>query len=120
MQILADECVGRRLIGRLRASGFDVVSMAEQSPGTPDDQVLELSVEMESCLITEDYDFADLVFRYGKRAIGVVVLASDLADIPGEGNMDAIVSRLKQIEEQMVGNFTVLERDKTRQRKLPT
>ena len=119
MRILADECVGKRLIRRLREAGFDVVAIAEHSPGMPDDQVLELSVEMSRCLITEDYDFSDLVFRFKKRSVGVVVIASGLADLPGDETRDVIAKRLKQLEVKMIGNFTVLERDKTRQRQLP-
>lgn len=120
MRILADECVGKRLIRRLRAAGFDVVAVAEHSPSIPDSRVLELSFEMSRCLITEDYDFSDLVFRYKKQAIGVVVIARDMADLPGDENKDVIVSRLKRLEEKIIGNFTVLERGRTRHRQLPS
>jgi predicted nuclease of predicted toxin-antitoxin system len=119
MALLADECIAGSLIKQLRASGFDVLAIAETSPGMSDDEVLGLSVTTGRFLVTEDYDFADLIFRFGKKAIGVIIIAPELADVPGNENTQAIAARVLQLSDQLVGKLTVLEMNRNRQRELP-
>ena len=40
-KILADECVDFRIVKKLRAHGFDVISVLEAHPSIPDKDVLE-------------------------------------------------------------------------------
>jgi predicted nuclease of predicted toxin-antitoxin system len=64
MRFVADENVSRILIERLRADGFEVVSISETRPSTPDTAVLA-AADAEGCiLITEDRDLGELVIRH--------------------------------------------------------
>ena len=61
MRFLADENVSHLVIKRLRADGFEVISISETRPGVPDKDVLG-AADAEGCiLITEDRDFGELV-----------------------------------------------------------
>lgn len=62
MRFLADENVSRMVIERLRASGFDVISIGETRSGAPDKYVLEAADAEDRILITEDHDFGELMF----------------------------------------------------------
>ena len=64
---LADECVDAGLVVNLRASGHDVVYMAEIAPAANDAEVVRLARAESRLLLTEDKDFGDLVFRRGAK-----------------------------------------------------
>ena len=69
MRLLADEGVDAAIVARLRFDGYDVVYVAELSPGITDDAVLELANAEERILMTADKDFGELVFRLRQLAI---------------------------------------------------
>jgi predicted nuclease of predicted toxin-antitoxin system len=76
---LVDECVDAALAARLRASGHDVVYMAEIAPATSDADVMARAQHDGRLLLTEDKDFGDLVFRRGGRVPGILLLRIDPA-----------------------------------------
>jgi predicted nuclease of predicted toxin-antitoxin system len=57
MRFLADENVSQLVIHRLRAVGFDVISVFETTSGTPDRAVFEGANAEDRILITEDREF---------------------------------------------------------------
>jgi predicted nuclease of predicted toxin-antitoxin system len=59
MRFLTDENVSQLAIHRLRAIGFDVISVGETKSGTPDRAVLETANAEDCVLITEDRDFGE-------------------------------------------------------------
>lgn len=67
MRFLVDECVARPLVPALRLRFADVVYVADTSPATKDRDVLAWAVREKRVLVTEDYDFGDLVFRLGRK-----------------------------------------------------
>ena len=77
MRWLVDECVDAGLVARLRASGHDVVYMAEVLPAASDADVLARAQGETRLLLTEDKDFGDLVFRRGRKVPGIVLLRLD-------------------------------------------
>ncbi len=66
MNLLADESVDQPIVERLRSDGFSVISITEQSPGIPDDAVLDLANDADALLLTADKDFGELVYRQGR------------------------------------------------------
>jgi predicted nuclease of predicted toxin-antitoxin system len=119
MRLLADECVSRKLIQRIRQNGVDIESVAETAPGTKDEDVLARSVETGRVLLTEDYDFAQLVFRFRRKALGVIVIAPSLSERPFEELAVIVCERLERHASGFEGMLTILEPHRTRQRALP-
>ena len=74
-RFLADEGVDFRLVTALRER-YPVVSIAEENPSITDDEVLQLAVETDSVLLTEDKDFGEMVFRRGLQPGQPVFLVS--------------------------------------------
>lgn len=58
MRILADECIGRTIVDRLRRDGINVVWVAETCPGADDEAVLACAVDTGRVLLTVDKDLA--------------------------------------------------------------
>jgi predicted nuclease of predicted toxin-antitoxin system len=75
MKFLVDECVAWPLVEALRRRFDDVVSVREVSPAAPDADVLEWAVRQSRTLVTEDYDFGELVFYRQLDAEAVVIIA---------------------------------------------
>ncbi len=69
----ADESIDRQIVEAVRRNGYEVVSVAENSPEIPDTQVLSAANEAHAVLLTADKDFGELVFRQRMTHSGVVL-----------------------------------------------
>ncbi|MGH9316288.1 MAG: DUF5615 family PIN-like protein [Thermoanaerobaculia bacterium] len=74
MKFLADEGFDGPIVEGLRASGHEVLWVAEMDPGLADEIVLSLAHETDSVLLTTDRDFGELVFRRRMVTSGVVLV----------------------------------------------
>jgi predicted nuclease of predicted toxin-antitoxin system len=119
LRFLVDECVNRSLVGELRQSGFEVVSIQEINPGMKDTDVLTLSAEKKMVLITDDYDYSNLVFLARQPAHRIVMLAPELVNLVGQSAVRGLADRLMAIQADLQGQFTIMEASRLRQRMLP-
>jgi predicted nuclease of predicted toxin-antitoxin system len=71
---LADESIDRQIVEAVRRNGYEVLSVAENSPGIPDTEVLSAAIEAGAVLLTADKDFGELVFRQRLAHTGVVLV----------------------------------------------
>jgi predicted nuclease of predicted toxin-antitoxin system len=117
MRFLADENVSRLVIERLRARGFEVISVGETRSGAPDRDILR-AADAEGCiLITEDRDFGELVIRQRVTVSGVILLELDRLSNDAEAN--AVVEVVLSHPEKLAGNLLVIEPGRIRVRPLP-
>jgi hypothetical protein len=84
MRFLADENFPRPALLALRKAGWDVLAIAEECPGVPDEDVAALCEDQRRILLTFDKDFGELVFHRGLPAGSGVVLFRIPPDSPGE------------------------------------
>ncbi len=117
MRFLADENVSRLVIDRLRANGFDVISVGETRSGTPDRAVLETANVEDCILITEDRDFGELVIRQRLGVRGVILLELDRLSNTAEA--EAVVQVVSIHAENLIGHLVVVEPGRVRLRPLP-
>ncbi len=106
MNLVADEGVDAPIVQALRAAGFMVTYLAEQSPAAPDDYVLNLAHEAGSLLVTADKDFGELVFRQGLTSAGVLLLRLHGLSISHKARI--VLEALRQHQAQMLGAFSVV------------
>ena len=71
---LVDENIGGSVIMSLREQGYTVHSIKEQYPGLSDVQIIDLANSTNSIIITEDTDFGELVFSYGLKSRGIILI----------------------------------------------
>lgn len=101
----------------LRAAGLDVESVREIAAGTRDPDVLAHAREREPVLITFDRDFGELVYRFGSPVpAGIIYLRLSPAD-PEEAAR-VLLDLLGMEEVVFLGRFSVVDRDRVRQRPL--
>jgi predicted nuclease of predicted toxin-antitoxin system len=116
MRFLADENVSRLVIERLREKGHDVISVAETTPGAPDDEVLNAANADARILITEDRDFGEMVVRQRLPLHGVLLL--ELDRLASATEADAVANVVSAHAERLAGNLVVVEPGRIRVRPL--
>ena len=74
IKFLADESCDFIVVRTLRSANYDVLSVAESFPSISDQQVLQHAIKKDRILLTEDKDFGEWVFAYGKKVAGVILI----------------------------------------------
>jgi predicted nuclease of predicted toxin-antitoxin system len=115
MRIVADENLAYRMIKALRNKGFEVISIEEDTPSIPDNNVLSVAVKENALLITEDKDFGDLVMLHKLPHKGILLLR-----LSGMETDEKVIRTLDVIQtygEELKDSFTVVDAKKVRIRK---
>ncbi len=77
--IIADESVDARIIRSLVDHGYNVYAIIYESPGITDTHVIEIAIEKNGFIITEDKDFGDeLVYKKTQKIGSLLLRISDL------------------------------------------
>jgi len=106
MNFLADECIDRQIVDRLRQDGHQTSFVLEMDPGMSDAAVLSLSNETASILLTADKDFGELVFRQGCASSGVLLIR--LAGERHDEKAELVSTAIRTRGAELAGNFSVL------------
>ena len=117
MRFLADENFPRPSILILRRAGFDVASVAEDYDGAKDEWILSHATSEDRIILTFDSDFGTLIFQKALLAPSAVVYFRYKGRSPRFA-AEALLLLLANIEYELSGNFTVIEKNNIRQRKL--
>jgi len=116
MLIIADESVDAPIIPALRAGGYDVRSIAEESPSAADDAVLLRAASTDAVLITLDRDFGELIFSKGhKPPLALIYLRAK-----GMSLGEMIAQTLSALSEPvLLGRHVTIDRNHRRTKVLP-
>lgn len=106
MKFLVDECVGSSVAKWLQENGYDVVSIADESPGIIDDEVLYRAISENRILITSDKDFGELVFKKQRQHCGIVLMR--LSNEHPLRKIEIIKQVLTNYHENLPGNYVVV------------
>lgn len=117
MRLLADESVDGPVIDRLRHDGYEVVSVAEESPGAGDDEVLARAYDEGVVLLSADKDFGELVYRHRRPHAGVLLLR--LAGLEEAKKCESVSRAVAGHAADLPGAFSVLSSDSLRIRREP-
>ena len=117
MRLLADENFPRPAVTALRERGHDVRWIAEGGRGMRDEAVAELAARETRVLLTLDKDFGELAFRAGLPAAAGIVLFR--LSPPTLNALVAAAVAFFDATPDCAGEFTVIENDRARRRKLP-
>jgi predicted nuclease of predicted toxin-antitoxin system len=116
VSFLADENFPRPALELLRSAGWDVLSIAEERPGIPDEEVIALCMRRNRVLLMFDKDFGELVFLHGLPANCGVVLFRVTPGDPEEAA--ALALALIQSKSDLNRSFCVVTRERVRVRPL--
>jgi predicted nuclease of predicted toxin-antitoxin system len=117
-RLLADENIPQPVVKALRAAGHDIHAIREEAPGASDEEVLAAARAESRILLTLDLDMGHLVFERGLGVPPGVILIRDVPASLADA-VQIIVSLLERPDMTFDGNFTVVTRERIRQRPLP-
>lgn len=115
MKFLADENIEREFIEALRKANFDILSVRESYIGIGDDEILQIAANEKAIILTYDTDFGDLVFRFGFKSRGVMLLR--LSGLSLSEKMDKTILAIREHEAELENAFTVVSANSIRIRK---
>ena len=117
MDFVADESCAMQVVRSLRASGHNIVAIAEVARGVSDDEVLSLALSEQRIVITEDRDFGELVYARGRSSAGVVLVRfhSDARNMKAAAVLEAV----NRLGIRLMNAFTVVEPGRVRMSKRP-
>ena len=116
MKILIDENVYGRIVSELKKRKFDIVPVNENFRGIPDEKVIQLAIEMNSIILTEDSDYGDWIFAYKKKSGGVIYLRYSSIEVFDIANI--LVRVMEQYRERLYNKFVVITKRKIRIREI--
>lgn len=115
MRFLANENFPLAGIFYLRAAGQDVVAVIQETPGTRDSEVLQRGATEGRVILTFDRDYGELIYRRRLPVpAGVVYFRYD--PLTPEEPAEHLLRLLDVVD--LVNKYTVVERDRIRQRSL--
>lgn len=118
MRLLVDECCSPHLVAGLREQGHEVSYVPEDEPSLADVAILQHGLEEKRLIITEDHDFAELVFRLKKPSYGLVLLRIPHTLSRNE-RLSYLLEVLRQYEPQLPHHLTSITPNAVRIRALP-
>lgn len=117
MRLLADENIPLASIQALRAAGHEVLAASEIMARALDREVLARAGAEGRVLVTFDRDFGMLAFKHGVSAPAGIVLLRFVPVTPEEPAA-VLLDLLSDSGLTFSGKFTVVDRERIRQRSL--
>jgi predicted nuclease of predicted toxin-antitoxin system len=119
MKFLANENFPLTSIKLLRNAGYDVISASEEMAGEKDSVILSRAAKDNLIILTFDRDYGDLIYRLRLAVpFGVVYFRFD-PNTPSEP-YERMLALFKIEGLSFEGKFTVTDRQRIRQRPLPS
>jgi len=106
MQFLADECCDFAVVRALREEGHHVLAVSEFQQSSVDRELLQLALNSDRILLTEDKDFGWLVFAGRADSPGVVLIRYPSFSRGSLG--PDIVALVRNHSARLVGAFAVV------------
>jgi len=102
----------------LREAGYEVVAIAELSFGAKDISVLDRAAREDQILITFDRDYGELIYRRHLPSPRGVIHLRFVPETPEEAA--TVIAALVEVPGiRLEGRYTVIDRQRIRQRPLP-
>jgi predicted nuclease of predicted toxin-antitoxin system len=117
VRFLADECCPALIVAALRRATHDVEYVLENSSGIADADAAAIAEAQGRILITEDFDFGELVVRRGVRLPGLVMLS--FGNQPISIRVRRTTETVDRLSERLHGQITIIELNRERVRPLP-
>lgn len=118
MQFLADESCDFAIVRALRASGHDVLAVAELTPQAEDDEVIQSGHRERRIVISEDKGFGELVYAKLRACPGVILVRYPSA--VRENVARSVVQLVEREGNDLIGAFIVVKPGRVRVRRPPT
>lgn len=112
LSFVADENFDFTVVNQLREKGFSVLATAESFFSVADPQVLQIAVDRNSILLTEDKDFGELVHRLRMSHCGILLVR--LLKISSQEKSRRVCEVIEKQGIELINSFSVLSNEQLR------
>ncbi|MEM6395550.1 MAG: DUF5615 family PIN-like protein [Bacteroidota bacterium] len=112
MKFILDENIDRIVAGLIEERGYEAILIVDIAPGINDLSVLAKATDSNAVLITQDRDFGELVFKYKKLHIGVIL--NRLRGLSSDKKANILMDVIDEYGERLKGRFMVVEPNRVR------
>jgi len=112
LAFVADENFDFSIVKILRQKGYSVIAIAESFPSIPDPQVLQIAMDRNAILLTEDKDFGELVHRLRMPHCGILLVR--LLKINSSEKSQRVCEVIEKLGNELLNSFSVLSNDQLR------
>ena len=117
MDFLANENFPLSSIRLLRDAGHCVISIIQEAPGSKDQDILKQAHTERLIILTFDRDYGELIYRHqALPPLGVVYFR--FAPATSSEPAQILLNVMNKADLSIIGKFTIIERDRVRQRSL--
>lgn len=109
---VADENFDFSTVKALPNKGHSVFAIAESFPSITDPQVLQIAIDRQAILLTEDKDFGELVHRLRMPHCGILLVR--LVKVSSLEKSSRICQIIEQWGDELLNSFSVLSNDQLR------
>jgi predicted nuclease of predicted toxin-antitoxin system len=106
MKFIVDENAGPSVAKWLVANGYEAYSVYDETPGIPDEAILEKAHEENFIVVTSDKDFGELVFKNKLPHRGVILLR--LVNELAPNKIRILQSLLEELSDHLPDRFVVV------------
>lgn len=117
ISFLANENIPLKSIFLIREAGYTIYSVSEIMAGSKDAVVLKYACENRLIILTFDRDYGELIYRH-KSPIPEGIVFFRFVPLKSSEPAEILLQILKQKKVSFTRKFTVIEKDKIRQRHL--
>ncbi len=117
MQFLANANIPMASVNVLRRAGFSVSAIVEEAPGINDRVILAKAAAENLVILTFDRDYGELIFRK-KLPLPAGLVYFRFAPATPEAAAQKLLSVMNNDRIDLMGKFTIIEKDRVRQRPL--
>jgi predicted nuclease of predicted toxin-antitoxin system len=117
LTFLANENFPKASILILREKAITVISVTDEMKGAKDTSVLQRANKENAIILTFDRDYGELIYKNKLISVAGVVCYRLEDDLPHEA-AEILLDLLDNPDIKLFGFYTVVERDKIRQRRL--
>jgi predicted nuclease of predicted toxin-antitoxin system len=118
VRFLADESCDFAVVRVLRATGHDVLAVAELASGSDDAIVMDMAFRENRVLLTEDKDFGQLAYAHSQQSSGVILIRYPAGARKALPN--AVMVLVSELGNNLIGSFIVMSPGQVRiGRRLP-
>lgn len=114
MKLLANENFPGPSITLIKSEGLDIKSIASESPGMTDEEVMNLAIEEQRTIITHDSDYGELIFKHGLKPKSGVIYFRLFTFDPNEPGK--LILQLQKEGFDFSNRLTVIDHQSIRQR----
>lgn len=118
VRFLVDECLPERLVSGLQKLGHDVEWVARRAPSAADPTILEMAIDLDRIIVSEDRDFGLLAVRRRPDMPGLVLLYLSEYENASDDLIAQCVDQISALGPELVGQLTIIQPGRIRQRKL--